>query len=428
VPPETAAVAAPDHAALPAPPVLPAPPSPPNPSFDAVSRATILTGFAAFLLLGWTALLVPSLVRQVEAEFGQSDSGIGLLYLLNAVLWVTGTFGGGVLTERIGRRAVLPTGAFLMALGLVGLVAAPSWGLFLLADVIMGLGGGIIDAGANALFMDLFSARRSGALNRLHLFFSIGALSAPLVIGQLVGAGVAWRLVVGLSAAAATFVGLALFSCDLPSGRHRRQPPEPTPAGSAAATAPPSLLRRLPLPLLALAVAIGCYVPSEMGVSNWLVRYLDQAPVEIATLGLSLFWAGLALGRFVSSFIADRMGSVRFATTAALLAGVCIVGAVLAPWLPVSIGLFAVAGFASGPVYPMIMSIAGSFYPNRASMVSGLLASAAVLGSMGYPPLMGFISDTAGLGVGMFGAGLFGIAAGAAVLLAGSAGRREASA
>ena len=32
-------------------------------------------GCAILLLLGWSALAVPSLVRQVESEFGQTDAG-----------------------------------------------------------------------------------------------------------------------------------------------------------------------------------------------------------------------------------------------------------------------------------------------------------------------------------------------------------------
>ncbi len=383
-------------------------------------RRLVLTGFASFLLIGWASLLVPSLVRQVEADFGQRDAGIGALYLVYSLLYVAGSLASGFVTDRAGRRLVLPAGAVAMAAGLGVAAGAPAWPLFVVGYVTLGLGAGVIDAGVNALFMDLFADRRSGALNRLHLFFSIGALLAPLVIGQLVNAGVAWRLLLVATAIGAAVIAAVLLASDLPHGRHVRAA---RPAGSRPATRVP-LRQRLPFPLIALAIAIGCYVPSEMGVSSWLVRYLDEATLETATLALSLFWAGLTLGRFVSSFVADRMGAVRFATTCAFAAGVLILAAVVTPWLPARIALFAAAGFASGPIYPMIMSIAGSFYPNRASLVSGLLSAAAVLGSTIYPPLMGFISESAGLGIGMLGAGIFSIACGGAVLVAGSAGRR----
>ena len=74
-----------------------------------------------------------------------------------------------------------------------------------------------------------------------------------------------------------------------------------------------------PGPLLLLGIAIATYVASEVGVSNWLVRFLDPAPLTTATLALSLYWAGLTVGRLVSSAIADRFDHLRFTLVCALL-------------------------------------------------------------------------------------------------------------
>ena len=71
-------------------------------------------------------------------------------------------------------------------------------------------------------------------------------------------------------------------------------------------------------PLLLLGVAIAAYVASEVGVSNWIVRFLEPAPLTTATLALSLFWAGLTVGRLVSSAIADRFDHLRFTVACAL--------------------------------------------------------------------------------------------------------------
>jgi hypothetical protein len=41
-------------------------------------------GCAAFLLIGWSGLLVPSLTREIEDTFGQTDVGLGLYYFVAA--------------------------------------------------------------------------------------------------------------------------------------------------------------------------------------------------------------------------------------------------------------------------------------------------------------------------------------------------------
>ncbi len=76
------------------------------------------------------------------------------------------------------------------------------------------------------------------------------------------------------------------------------------------------------------------------------------------------------------------------------------------PSLPASIILFGVVGFAFGPVYPLIMAVAGDRFPGRAAAVSGFLAGVAVLGAIVYPPVMGFLSVAVGLGVAMVGAAI----------------------
>ncbi len=390
-----------------------------TPAAPPPGRDVVLTGFAAFLLLGWTVLLVPSLIREVQRTFDQSDAGMGFAYFVNAVVYVTGTVSMGILAGRLPRRLLLAAGPGLITVGLLLIAAAGDWTMFLAGFLVMGMGAGIIDAGVNGLFMDLYVGR-AAMLNRLHLFFALGALTVPLVVGLSVGWGAPWQAVAIASAVAAAPLALLLAT--------RRLPPT-HPHVTAATGAPgrggggPADRRRVPLPLVVLAIAIGCYVAMELGVSSWLVRYLDEASLEVATLALSLFWASLALGRLVSSFIVDRMGAVAFATTWSATCGVAILAAINVPSVPLSIACFAIAGFAAGPVYPMIMAIGGSLYPGRASMVSSVLASAAVVGSIVYPPLMGVVSEAAGMWFSMLGAALFAFAAAACIWAAAWLGR-----
>jgi fucose permease len=369
-------------------------------------------GCASFVLIGWSGLLIPSLIRSVEDAFDQTDAGIGLFYFVYAVAYATGSLAGGVITERVGRRVILSLAAALLGLGFMSLGLAPTWAIFLAAGVPAALGAGAIDGGGNGLILDLFPTKRGRSLNLLHLFFSLGALTAPLTVGRLVEDGVAWESIL----IATGLIGLviaALFGLvTMPTGRRTAVPSDEAASGRRI---------RLAAPLILLGVAIACYVASEVGVSNWLVRFLEPAPLTVATTALSLFWAGLTLGRLVSARIADRFDHVRFAATAAFASAVLLVGATLAPSLELSIALFALAGFATGPVFPMIVAIGGDRYPDRAAAVSGFLTGAAVAGSIVYPPVMGFLSVTVGLTVAMLGSALFALASAGALLLVGRA-------
>jgi OFA family oxalate/formate antiporter-like MFS transporter len=376
------------------------------------TAAAAILGCAGLMLVGWTGLLVPSLIRSIEHDFGQTDAGIGVLFFVGAVGYVAGTLGGGLLTERFGRRIVISVAVVLVASSLAGMATVPTWELFVALGFPFGLASGAIDSGSNGLILDLYPASRGRALNLLHLFFSLGALASPLVVGRLADAGVAWQPIVMGTAVAATPLAVLLLITDMPSGRHASSgPSERTPIGVA-------------LPVIALAVAIACYVGSEVGVSNWLVRFLDTASVGLATSGLALFWGCLTLGRLVSAKVGDRFDHARFAASASLVAAIALAGAVVAPSVPASIVLFGVVGFAFGPVYPLIMAVAGDRFPGRSAAVSGYLAGSAAIGAIIYPPVMGFVSVGAGLGAAMGGAAALSLGC-ATVLFA--VGRRGAS-
>ena len=195
---------------------------------------------------------------------------------------------------------------------------APTCTAFAAVTLVAGLGAGALDGGANGLVLDVYREGRGRAMNLLHTSFSIGALAAPLIVGTLVEGGMPWQTVV-----VATGVG------PLAAGHRVRRHPDaqrPRSAGrppSARHDAATQGVGRSLLagPLLLLGIAIAAYVASEVGVSNWIVRFLEPAPLTTATLALSLFWAGLTVGRLVSSAIADRFDHVRFTVTCALAMG-----------------------------------------------------------------------------------------------------------
>jgi fucose permease len=382
------------------------------------SATGILGGFA-YLLVGWCGLLVPALIRSIEATHHRSDAEFGIYYLVFGLTYAAGSFGGGLVTEKVGRRPVLVFAAGLLAAGLAALAVAPSWEVFLIAAVPAGLGVGALDGGANGLFLDIYRSSRGRALNLLHLCFSLGALSAPLVIGPLIEAGLAWQAILAATGLVVFGLGGILLVVAMPDGRQVRDGSDRAPGQHVPASGRP----RIPWSLGLLCVAIACYIASEVGVTDWLVRFLEPAPLSLATTALALYWTGMAVGRLGSARVADRFDHVRYVTVAAAIMSIALAGAILVPSVPVSIGLFALAGLAAGPAAPMIMAVGGDRYPDRSAAVGGYLTTAAVVGTIGFPTLMGFLSVTVGLTVAMLGTVALGLASAGALMLAGRARR-----
>src|SRR4051794_21881145 len=266
------------------------------------SAAAIL-GCLTFLLIGWSGLLIPALIRSVEAAFGQDDAALGAFFFVLGGGYGAGVLGGAVATERVGRRPILVGATLLLAIGLVVLATTGSWLVFVLGGIPLALGQGALDGGGNGLILDLFREARGRALNLLHLAFSVGALACPLVVGTVVGAGVAWQVPLLVTAFVALPIAAGLALAAMPTGQPEERDDraatvddrERTPANRSRSG---TVLRDVVL--LGLAAAIATYVCAEVGVSDWLVRFLHEAPLATATTGLTLYWAGIAVARGAS--------------------------------------------------------------------------------------------------------------------------------
>ena len=384
-------------------------------------RLLTLTGYAGFVLIGCNLVLIPALIRSVEHDFHQTDAGLGLFYFISSLIYAFGAFSGGLLTERLGRRTVLCASVGLLGVGLLGESLAPTWPLLFVALVPTGWGAGATDGGINGLFLDLYRDARGGALNFLHLFFSIGALIGPFLFGELVTAGVSWRVIVfGVGLCALPIFGV-LLAVAMPSGRHEQHAAEVRQEEISGA-------ERSLRPFIGLALSICFYVAAEVAVSNWIVKLLAGVPVATATGILSVFWAGLALGRLLSNWLAERIDYYIFTVSCALLGALALLAAIAVPWLPLAALFFGLTGVFYGPIYPMIMALGGNIYPRRLSRLSGGLATAAVLGSTIYPPLMGLMAAQIGLRAGMVGAALLGLPMAAGLLGTRAAARQAARA
>jgi len=370
----------------------------------------------SLLVAGWTLTLFPSLIRSVKEAFGQTDAGIGLAYMAYALAYAAGSFGGGVLIERAGRRRVMAGAALANAIGLAGLGLAPTWAVFLAAVMTSGLGAGALEGGANGLVLDAYRSARGRAMSLLHVSFGIGAFGAPLVVALFLGLDVPWQSVAAGSGVVVVALALGYWTIPVPSGRRTHVAAMPRAAARGGRRRPDMLGG----PMLLLGTAIAAYVAAEVGVANWLVRFLEPAPLATATAALSLFWVGLTLGRLVSAAIIDRLDHRRSTIVCALAMAAAIAVAVLVPSLPISIAAFALAGLAAGPIFPTILAIGGDHFPDRSAAVGGSLAGMAVLGSTIYPPAMGLMSVTVGLGVAMFGSAVAAVVCAVALVALGA--------
>ncbi|MDH5589075.1 MAG: MFS transporter [Gemmatimonadota bacterium] len=172
----------------------------------ALSSAS-LAGLATNLKDGalWGLLPIVLVARGVSIE------RIGVVVALYPAVWSVSQLYFGPLSDRVGRRGLIAAGLVLQGLGVGSFAMEGTYGWYLGAAMLAGLGTGMVYPTLLAFVSDLSDAEwRASALGVYRLWrdlgYAVGALGAG-VLADTLGAPTAMSVVAGLSGAVALAFG-----------------------------------------------------------------------------------------------------------------------------------------------------------------------------------------------------------------------------
>ena len=344
----------------------------------------ILASVLAIFVYGMIAAMLGTILPDLSGRFKLTPRQNGTIAFAQALGLMIASLGVGPLLDDFGKKAGLILGLVLIAIVLLLLPRSAGYRSIILLLFLLGIGGGIVVTGANALTSDVGEAHRAIALNFVNLFFGLGGLATPFISANLFNRN--WvRLC--YTVAALTVVTLAIEAAT-------HMPP---PAGAGRfilSNAGPVLGRPL---LFLLGFFLFLYVGCEVDVWNWLVRHLiaqgvpEGRALNILSLGFAL---GLLLGRVaiepvlaaVAPVYVTLGASIAMVLTTYFMLRVRSAGAATA--------LVFLAGVSMAPVFPTTLAIVASAFPMMTSTAqgiviafgwAGLAVSSRIIGSIAGP-------------------------------------------
>jgi fucose permease len=361
-------------------------------------RPPVLVCYTTFVLVGVATGVMGVLLPSQMAGYGVDRTTIGAIFFASSGGFALAGLSTGFAIQRIGVRLTLTAGGTAFVLGSLYLATRPPFAPFVIANLVVGYGTGILETASNVYLSRL--PKPTTLLNRLHAFWGVGALLGPPLAAWIIGFA-AWTmvwLVIALAGAAVTAAFLLVFRGPEPQPPEHHEPEPAAPGGLLGA-----VLRDRGVQLGAAMLAV--YVGIEMSTGNWGFSYLVQTrslPASLASYTVSGYWLGLTLGRFLISPIAVRLGATPARMMYACLAGVMAAAALA--WLSPSAGLAAVAlgllGFFLGPVFPTTMaSVPQLTRPRLVPTAMGVLNASSVIGGAVLPWLVGTIAQSEGMRV-----------------------------
>jgi fucose permease len=342
----------------------------------------IFAAIVAIFVYGMTAALLGTILPDLSDRFHLTPSQNGTIAFAQALGLIIASLAVGPLLDNEGKKLGLILGLAFIAVALFALPRSSGFRSIVFLLFLLGVGGGIVVTGANALVSDVSETHRATALNMVNLFFGLGGLVTPFIAANLFA-----RNWIRLCYTVATLTVLTL------AVQAAAKMPAPSGAGGFVLAAAAPVLGRPLLFLLGLFLFL--YVSCEVGIWNWLPRHLiaqgipESRALNILSLGFAL---GLLIGRVGVSPILIHAPAIKVLLVAAIGMAVTTF-LMLRSNNPLTAAAFVfLAGLSMAPVFPTTLAIVGDTFPRMTGTAIGFVITCGWVGLAVSSRIIGFIA------------------------------------
>src|SRR5262249_15149867 len=147
-----------------------------------------------------------------------------------------------------------------------------------------------------------------------------------------------------------------------------------------------------------------CGLVAEGAMGDWSAVYLHDGlgtSAATAALGFAGFSLAMAAGRGGGDALVRRLGAERTLRWSALVAAVGLAAALAVASLSAGIVGLGLVGLGIANVIPILFSAAGRIPHVQPGMGLAAVATAGYAGFLTGPPVIGFVADLGGIGMGL---------------------------
>lgn len=354
------------------------------------SVKVLLPVFMSFYVMGFVDL-VGVATAFVRDDFQLSDTVAQLLPTMVFLWFALISIPTGIFQDRKGKRLTVNLGMGITAFGVMIPFLYYTHITAILGFMILGIGNTILQVSANPLLLDVSSRNNEAANLSLSQFVkAIASMLGPIITAALASYTGNWKLVFPLYAAISIIAVIWLYSVKIEESKPEKEP--------ATFRSVISLFRKPFVVIMILSTFL--MVGFDVGMNSNIAIYLEKKfaiSIESASLGISIYFASLVIGRFLGGLLLRTMNSYGFLIISIILSFAGLAGILLSRDLVVSRIMIFLAGLGFSNTFPVIFAIIVRRMPAFANELSSLIILS-VAGGAFIPPVMGLVSDTFGIG------------------------------
>lgn len=351
------------------------------------TRSIFFSACLGMLLFGVSLITLGSIAPELREKFSLDAISFGTLFSILPFGILSGSLLFGPFADRYGYKVIFVLSGLFMFAGFQG-IAYASLGLLKVCVFLFGLGGGAINGATNAVVSDISETNKSANLSLLGVFFAVGALGMPFILGIL-EKKFSFELIVASIGYLALFATVLFATLRFPVAKL---------AHSVSFSDVSKLLSDNFL--LLIGFFLFCQSSFEAIINNWTTTYLLNR-ITISTsealYALSMYVVGMAIMRVILGKALKHIASKTILIASIVLLGAgCLTIQAASSYFLSATGLVLIgAGLAAG--YPIMLGFVGDRFASVSATAFSLVISMGLAGSMIINYVMGLIVEHHGI-------------------------------
>ena len=338
----------------------------------------------ALFLFGMTLITLGSILPSLTIKFESQGLNKGILVSILPIGILAGSLIFGPIVDRYGYKLLLIISVLMSAVALEGIAFTQSLTLLYICIFFIGLGGGIINGGTSALVSDISAENKGANLSLLGVFFGIGALGMPLLLGTL---STQFQYTPILVAVGFFMLIPVIFFIFILFPIPKQAQGFPLKEGAKLLKEPALLLT-------------GFFLFFQSGVeslsNNWTTTFLQhkiKITNEAALYALSFSVVGLTVARLLLGSLLKKISSfaVMLASLILVIAGNLILMNTFSYNIAFAALIITGVGLAAG--FPVILGYVGQMYAHLSGTAFSIAFVIALTGNTLINYFFGFIAD-----------------------------------
>lgn len=261
--------------------------------------------------------------------------------------------------------------------------------VFLVSIFFLGLTTSALQFIAIAALADAYPVSGGKKIAYITSMYATGALVSPLIVDLYLRRGLDWRTLFGLLAAGSAVCLAGILYCGSEPRERRPELSEESGGGKFVLSA-----------ILLLGVIMCVYVGFENGFTFFVdTLFTDVLKASTGKLALSLFWAVMIPSRILVGRYSAHAEKILISSILLIPATMLLLYASSDPL--VVLLLCIPLGFASGAIYPSVLTIMLPYAGKNTATATGIITAATGVGGVVFTALTGFLADRFGLRTAM---------------------------